>query len=69
MGLIKAFTSSVGSVFADQWKEYFQVDSMTNDQLVVKAKKTTKGNNKGSNDIISNGSVIRSCKRRIKAAP
>lgn len=58
MGLIKAITSSIGSVFADQWKEYFQVDSMSNDQLVVKAKKTTKGNNKGGDDIISNGSIV-----------
>jgi len=58
MGLIKAAFSSVGSVFSDQWKEYFQIDSMSNDELVVRAKKITKGNNKGGDDIISNGSVV-----------
>lgn len=58
MGLIRAAFSAGGSVLADQWKEYFQVDSMSNDQLVVKAYKQTKGNNKGGNDIISNGSCI-----------
>ena len=58
MGLIRAVLSAGGSVLADQWKEYFQVDSMSSDQLVVKAYKKTKGNNKGGDDIISNGSAI-----------
>lgn len=58
MGLIRAVMSAGGSVLADQWKEYFQVDSMSNDQLVVKAHKKTRGNNKGGDDIISNGSCV-----------
>ena len=58
MGLIRAAYSASASVLADQWKEYFQVDSMSNEQLVVKAHKQTKGNNKGGDDIISNGAVI-----------
>ena len=58
MGLIRAALNAGGSVLADQWKEYFQVDSMSNEQLVVKAHKQTKGNNKGGDDIISNGSVV-----------
>lgn len=58
MGLIRAVFSAGGSVLADQWKEYFQVDSMSNDQLIVKGYKKTKGNNKGGDDIISNGSAV-----------
>ena len=59
MGLIRAAFNAGNTVLADQWKEYFQVDSMSNEQLVVKAhKQTAKGNNKGGDDIISNGSVV-----------
>jgi len=58
MGLIRAALSASGSVLADQWKEYFQVDSMSNDDLIVKGYKKTKGNNKGGEEIISNGSAI-----------
>ncbi len=59
MGLIRAAVEAGSTVLADQWKEYFQVDSMSSDQLVVKARKITKGkNNRGGDDIISNGSVV-----------
>lgn len=58
MGLIRAALSASGSVLADQWKEYFQADSMSNDDLIVKGYKKTKGNNKGGDEIISNGSAI-----------
>ena len=58
MGLIRAAFSAAGSVMSDQWKEYFQLDSMSNDELIVKGYKKTKGNNKGGDDIISNGSAI-----------
>ena len=60
MGLIKAATGSLGGVLADQWKEYFYCDSMTADVLMCKGvKRTTKrGTNKGSDNIITNGSLI-----------
>ena len=61
MGLIKAALGSVGSVLADQWKEYFYCDSMTANVLVTKGKKRTSSRNsntKGSDNIISNGSVV-----------
>ena len=61
MGLIKAAFGSAGSILGDQWKEYFYCDSMSSDVLVTKGKKRTSGrssNTKGSDNIISNGSVI-----------
>ena len=61
MGLIKAALGSEGGVLADQWKEYFYCDSMAANVLVTKGKKRTSSRNsntKGSDNIISNGSVI-----------
>ncbi len=61
MGLIKALTNSIGGVMADQWKEYFYCDSMPEGVIVTKGvKKTSRrsSNRKGSDNIISNGSVI-----------
>lgn len=61
MGLIKAALGSAGGVLADQWKEYFYCDSMAANVLVTKGKKRTSSRNsntKGSDNIISNGSVI-----------
>ena len=61
MGLIKAAVTSAGSVLADQWREYFYCDSMDADVLVTKGRKRTgnrSSNTKGSDNIISNGSVI-----------
>ncbi len=64
MGLIRALTGAVGSSAADQWKEYFACDSLSNDVLVAKGEfKTQKRrffgtNNRASEDIITNGSII-----------
>lgn len=61
MGLIKAALGSAGGVLADQWREYFYCDSMGADVLVSKGQKRTgkrSSNTKGSDNIISNGSVI-----------
>ncbi|MBO6240037.1 MAG: SPFH domain-containing protein [Butyrivibrio sp.] len=60
MGLIQAALAAGGNVLADQWREYFYCPSLTNDVLLTKAeKKAGKGaNKKGSDNIISNGSVI-----------
>ena len=58
MGLIAAVTGAVSTVLADQWKEYFYCDSLSESTLVAKGQKRTKGNNKGSDNIITNGSTI-----------
>ena len=61
MGLIKAAIGSVGSVLADQWKEYFYCDSLPANVLVTKGSKRTanrSSNTKGSDNIITNGSII-----------
>lgn len=61
MGLIKAALGSVGGILGDQWREYFYCDSMDETVLVRKGRKRTGGrssNTKGSDNIITNGSVI-----------
>ena len=61
MGLLKAGIGALGGVLADQWRDYFYCDSMDADTLVVKGEKKTGGrssNTKGSDNIISNGSII-----------
>ena len=61
MGLIKAIGGAVGGVLADQWKEYFYCDALPVDILARKGEKRVSGrssNTKGSDNIISNGSVI-----------
>ena len=61
MGLIKAAFGAAGGVLADQWREYFYCDSMSDDVLMCKAEKRTgkrSSNTKGSDNVITNGSVI-----------
>jgi membrane protease subunit (stomatin/prohibitin family) len=60
MGLIKAAKNALESALADQWREYFYCDSLSNDVLMVKGAKRVKDsrNNKGSDNIISNGSIV-----------
>ena len=61
MGLIKAGIGALGGTLADQWKEYFYCDSLDRDTLMIKGQKRTSkrsSNTKGSDNIISNGSVI-----------
>ena len=61
MGLIRAAKGAAGGVFGDQWKEYFYGESMSSDTLVSKARKKTSrrsSNRHGSENVISNGSVI-----------
>ena len=60
MGLIKAALGAAGGVLSDQWKEYFYCDALPADVIAVKGRKrsTGRGSNNGSDNIISNGSVI-----------
>ena len=61
MGLIKAAFGAAGGVLADQWKEYYYCDSISEDVLMVKGQKRTgkrSSNTKGSDNVITNGSVI-----------
>ncbi len=61
MGLIKAAFGAFGSTLGDQWREYFYCESMPDTILVSKGSKRVSGrssNRKGSDNVISNGSVI-----------
>ena len=61
MGLIKAALGAAGGVMADQWKEYFYCESIPENVMAVKGLHRVSGrssNYKGSENIISNGSVI-----------
>ena len=61
MGLIKAALGAAGGVMADQWKEYFYCEALPNNVLATKGQKRVSGrssNTRGTDNIISNGSVI-----------
>ena len=61
MGLLKAGIGALSGVLADQWREYFYCESMPADVLVTRGVKRTSdrsSNTKGSENIISNGSII-----------
>ncbi len=61
MGLISAALGAAGGVLADQWKEYFYCEALPNNVLAVKGRKRNSGrsaNTRGSDNIISSGSVI-----------
>ncbi len=60
MGLISAALGAAGGVMADQWKEYFYCEALPETVIMTKGQKrsTSRGSNNGSDNIISNGSVI-----------
>lgn len=60
MGILKVGAGAVSSVLADQWREYFYCPSLGDDVLVTKGTKRNSkfGFNKGSNNLITNGSII-----------
>ncbi len=61
MGLIKAIVGATGGVLADQWKEYFYCDAISENVLATKGSKRVSGrssNTKATENIISSGSVI-----------
>lgn len=63
MGIIKAIASAVGGGLADSWLEVLEVDNMTDTTVLtsgVKVRKNDKrsANKRGTEDLISNGSII-----------
>lgn len=61
MGLLKAGVGALSGVLADSWRDYFYCESMDADTLVQKGEKKAGGrssNKKGTDNIISNGSII-----------
>ena len=63
MGIIKATLSAIGGGFADSWQEVLEADNMSDTTLFTKGVKVRpndkrNSNRKGTDDTISNGSVI-----------
>lgn len=61
MGLLKAGIGALSGVLADSWRDYFYCEALDADTLVTKGEKKTGGrssNKKGTDNIISNGSII-----------
>lgn len=63
MGIIKATFSALGGALADSWQEVIEADNMGDTTLFTKGVKVRPGdkrnsNKKGTEDTISNGSVI-----------
>lgn len=63
MGIIKAFFNAMGGNLADQWQEVLEADNMSDTTVFTKGVKVRKNdrrnnNKKGTDDVISNGSII-----------
>ena len=59
MGFVSAIISAAGGTLSDQWKEYFNCDSLGSDVVCVKASRKSRGfGNRGNDNIITEGSVI-----------
>ena len=61
MGLLKAGAGALGGFLADSWRDYFYCESLDADVLVAKGAKragSRSSNKKGTENIISNGSII-----------
>ncbi|MDO4563437.1 MAG: SPFH domain-containing protein [Clostridia bacterium] len=61
MGLLKAGIGALSGVLADQWREYFYCEALPENVLAAKGQKRTSGrssNTGGSENIISNGSIV-----------
>ena len=58
MGLIAAALGAASSTLKDQWLEFFYCEALPSDVLMAKGHKRTKGNNKGDDNIITNGSIV-----------
>lgn len=63
MGIIKATFNSIGGALGDQWLEVIEADNMGDTTVFTKGVKVRKNdkrnsNKKGTDDVISNGSII-----------
>lgn len=59
MGIIKAIKTAIGGSLADQWLEVIEPGDMGDQTVFTSGVKTRKGSNvKGTDDTVSNGSVI-----------
>ena len=60
MGLIQAAVTAVGKGLADQWKEVFEANDMSDKTVFTKGVpvRTDGSNKRGTSDIVTNGSVI-----------
>ena len=63
MGIIRALAGAVGGSLADQWLEVIEPDNMSDTTVFCKGVAVRKNdrrnaNRKGTEDVISNGSVI-----------
>lgn len=59
MGIIKAIKTAIGGSLADQWLEVMEPGDMGDQTVFTSGVKTRKGSNvKGTDDTVSNGSVI-----------
>ena len=59
-GLGQAAMTAGSNILADQLKEFFYCDSLSDDIFMIKGQKQVKKgvNNKGNDNIITNGSVV-----------
>ena len=61
MGLLKAGIGAVSGALADSWRDYFYCDALSSEILAARGWKRVGGkssNTKGSDNVISNGSII-----------
>lgn len=60
LGIIGAVMDAAGGVLADQYKEFIVCPEMTSNDLILKGvnQSGSRGNNRGSENIITNGSAI-----------
>ncbi len=61
MGLLQAGIGALSGVLADSWRDYFYCDAIDGSTLAVRGYKKVGGkssNKKGSDNVISNGSII-----------
>ena len=60
MGIIRAVASAIGGGFADAWQEVIEPENMGDQTVYTRGVLVNRGENrKGSNNIISNGSIVR----------